>query len=342
MAAKRFLIVLLAALCCSSVFGQEKKYDNKWFGGAGGGFNFGLDKYNPSDRSNSGLGVGTAIDAWVGKRFNDWIGVAVGYHGLNTSKRFVDYGEFPLHYFHADAILMRSRYIMPYLHAGVVSLDKVSPAGGIGVKVPIPISDVVSIVPDINVTAFSGRAFSSSRNVVANVGASLGLAFNLSRSHKKKVVEQPYVAPAPQPVVVPEPEPEIVPEPVPEPEPEPVTLAKKSEEFTAKIAGVTLFDHDHSDLRAESFPVLDEIAAWLLDNPERTALIEGYTDKTGSDTYNLTLSQRRADSVRDYLAGKGVDKERLTAIGRGKGNFTEGNNEVEIRQQNRRVVITLK
>ena len=340
------LIVLLAASCCFSAYGQEQKFENKWFGGAGGGMNFGIDGTSVDSRANSHRGAGTAIDAWVGKRINDWLGFGAGYHGLSISDRYVEYGQYPFHYIHADAMLMHSRYIMPYVHAGMARIDKMSPAGGVGVKVPIPINDILSIVPDVKLTAFSGRAITGNKGLIADAGVTLGLAFNLGRPHKKKTVETPYVAPKPTPVVVPDNKPEQ-PEVVPEPEPEPApaidtVLVKKSEEFTAKIAGVTLFDFDRSNIRPEAIPVLDEIAAWLLENPERTALIEGYTDSRGSDAYNLVLSQKRAESVRDYLVGNGVAKERLTAEGHGKGHFTEGDTKAEVYQQNRRVVITLK
>ena len=335
----KLFIVLLAVLCCCSVFGQEKKYENKWFGGAGGGMNFGTDGFDRSIREISHLGAGTAIDAWVGKRLNDQFGVFVGYQGLNISKRYVEYGQHHFNYIHADAMFMASRYIMPYVHAGYVKIDKGSPAAGVGVKVPIPISNVVSIVPDFKVTAYGDRAYLGDKGVAANLSATLGIAVNLARPHKKKVVEPIYIEPEPEP----EPEPVIV-EPEPEPEPEPIEeiLVQKSEEFTAKIAGITLFDFDKFNLRPEAFPVLDEIAQWMIDNPERSALIEGYTDDRGTDAYNMVLSQRRADSVLNYLVNKGVEKERLEAVGHGKGKFTEGDTLSEVRQQNRRVVITLK
>ena len=298
----KFFVILLAALCCCTVFAQEKKYENKWFGGTGGGMNFGTDGFNRSIREISHLGAGTAIDAWVGKRFNDQFGLAVGYQGLNISNRYVEYSGHPFHYIHADGMFMGSRYIMPYIHAGLAKIDNPSIAVG------------------------------------ANLSATLGIAINLARPHKKKVVEPIYVAPEPQPA----PEPVIVPEPEPQPAPEPDTLVQISEEFTAKIAGITLFDFDKFNIRPEAFPVLDEIAQWLIDNPERSALIEGYTDDRGTDAYNMVLSQRRADSVLNYLVGKGVAKERLEAVGHGKGKFTEGDTLSEVRQQNRRVVITLK
>ena len=336
----KFVIVLLAVLCCMPAFGQEK-YENKWFGGAGGGMNFGTDGFDRSIREISHLGAGTAVDAWIGKRFNDWFGLRAGYQGLNISKRYVEYGQYPFGYIHADAMLMANRFIMPYLHAGYAKLDKGTPAGGLGVMVPIHLSKTVSIVPDIKVTAYSDKAYNSGdKGLAANVSGTVGLAVNLARPRAKKV-EPVYVAPEPEPQ--PEPQPEPKPVVVVEPEPEPVVnLAQKSEEFTERIAGITLFDFDKSVIRAEAYPILDDIATWLIENPEHSALIEGYTDYKGTDAYNLKLSQRRADAVLNYIADKGVDKARLEAIGRGKGNFTEGNTDAEQRQQNRRVVITLK
>ena len=335
----KLIVILLAVLCSMPAFGQEK-YENKWFGGAGGGMNFGTDGFDRSLREISHLGAGTAVDAWIGKRFSDWIGVRAGYQGLDISKRYVEYGQYPYNYIHADAIMMYYRHFMPYIHAGYAKLDKGTPAGGIGVMVPIHLSKVLSIVPDIKATVYSDKAYNSGdKGLAANLSASLGLAVNLARPRAKKV-EPIYVAPEPEPEPEPQPEPVIVVEP--EPEPEPVNLVEKSEEFTSRIAGITLFDFDKSVIRAEAYPILDDIATWLIENPEHSALIEGYTDYKGSDAYNLKLSQRRADAVLNYIADKGVEKARMEAIGRGKGKFTEGNTDAEQRQQNRRVVITLK
>ncbi|TFW36038.1 OmpA family protein [Massilia horti] len=66
-------------------------------------------------------------------------------------------------------------------------------------------------------------------------------------------------------------------------------------------------------------PKLDQIASMMHSNPSITELdIIGYTDKIGSDKYNMELSLRRAEAVRDYLVSKGVEPSRLMPIGRGE------------------------
>jgi len=70
-------------------------------------------------------------------------------------------------------------------------------------------------------------------------------------------------------------------------------------------------------------------------------VIEGHTDSVGSEAYNLDLSQRRADAVRDFLLQNGVKATQLTTHGYGKASPVASNNTAEGRQQNRRVELVI-
>ncbi|HRD57577.1 MAG TPA: OmpA family protein [Ferruginibacter sp.] len=102
------------------------------------------------------------------------------------------------------------------------------------------------------------------------------------------------------------------------------------------------YDYNKSKLRKESYPALDSLVALLNENP--TILIElgAHTDSKGSDEYNLKLSEARAQSVVDYLIGKGIDKSRLMAKGYGEtmpvaeNENADGGDNPEGRQENRR------
>jgi len=75
--------------------------------------------------------------------------------------------------------------------------------------------------------------------------------------------------------------------------------------------------------------------------PERTVQIEGYTDSTGSDALNQSLSERRAEAVRVALIDRGIDMRRIAARGFGKSNPVANNDTAAGRQQNRRVEVVI-
>lgn len=102
------------------------------------------------------------------------------------------------------------------------------------------------------------------------------------------------------------------------------------------------FDTDKDTLRPESTPVLTLLLEMLEDHPDlNSIIIEGHTDSTGDDGYNLDLSARRADAVRTYLVGQGIDAARIDTIGRGETEPAADNATEAGRQENRRVVIRL-
>jgi len=115
----------------------------------------------------------------------------------------------------------------------------------------------------------------------------------------------------------------------------------------AAAAGMTtttkpvLFAFDSAELTTAGQSALNPYAAELKQNTDKVE-VAGYTDSTGTEEYNLGLSQRRAESAKAYLVKKGVDANRITAKGYGKTNFVAGNDTAEGRAQNRRIEIEVQ
>lgn len=103
-----------------------------------------------------------------------------------------------------------------------------------------------------------------------------------------------------------------------------------------------LFDFDSATLTNAGREALMPHVQYMLDNPETTAKIEGYTDSMGSEAYNLNLSQRRAKATKKFFVEKGVACKRLTTKGMGETNFIANNDTKEGRAQNRRIEIEFK
>lgn len=117
--------------------------------------------------------------------------------------------------------------------------------------------------------------------------------------------------------------------------------AKPTDRGLVLMLGDTLFATGKAELKPGAKDNLNRVTAFLNEYPERTAAIEGYTDSAGSEEYNQELSQRRADSVKGYLVGQGVQTTRLSAAGRGENAPVADNASVEGRQQNRRVEVII-
>jgi outer membrane protein OmpA-like peptidoglycan-associated protein len=97
------------------------------------------------------------------------------------------------------------------------------------------------------------------------------------------------------------------------------------------------FDNDMAVLRPEASAILDQAAESLKAWGDVKVEVAGHTDSRSSDAYNMTLSQNRANAVREYLVGKGIAAERLTAKGYGESQPVADNDTEEGRFKNRRV-----
>jgi len=99
-----------------------------------------------------------------------------------------------------------------------------------------------------------------------------------------------------------------------------------------------LFDVDSHKIKGESYKTLKDIGQLLQDDPELRLSIEGHTDSDGSEEHNLTLSQNRANSVRDYLISTySIKPQRLEAEGWGESKPIDTNETAEGKANNRRV-----
>jgi outer membrane protein OmpA-like peptidoglycan-associated protein len=117
--------------------------------------------------------------------------------------------------------------------------------------------------------------------------------------------------------------------------------AKQTDRGLILTLGDVLFTTGTANLNMGAGAQLTKLAGFLNKYPDRTAQIEGYTDSVGSDEYNQSLSQRRADAVKGYLVHQGIDSQRLTATGNGEGSPVGDNTSATGRQQNRRVEVII-
>jgi outer membrane protein OmpA-like peptidoglycan-associated protein len=108
----------------------------------------------------------------------------------------------------------------------------------------------------------------------------------------------------------------------------------------ANLADV-LFATGKYDLRPNAREALAKFSGIVIAHPGLKMAVGGYTDSVGSDTFNLTLSENRANSVKAYLVNQGIDPNSITSTGYGKSNPVADNDTASGRQQNRRVEIII-
>lgn len=120
-----------------------------------------------------------------------------------------------------------------------------------------------------------------------------------------------------------------------------IMQAKPTDRGLVLTLGDTLFATGRSELKSGETANLDRLGDFLTEYPNRTASIEGFTDSMGSEDSNQALSERRADSVKRYLVGRGVQSARLSTTGRGENAPVADNDSATGRQQNRRVEVVI-
>lgn len=104
-----------------------------------------------------------------------------------------------------------------------------------------------------------------------------------------------------------------------------------------------LFDFDKSNIKPQFARELDKLGRHLQENPQDYVVLSGFTDSIGTEAYNIRLSQRRAESVRNYLHTRfGINQENMLMYWYGYANPVASNKTAAGRQQNRRVTIVLR
>lgn len=126
------------------------------------------------------------------------------------------------------------------------------------------------------------------------------------------------------------PQPEATPTPTPEAEPQ----APQPQRIV--LEGV-LFESGRATIQPQSFPRLDRVAEYMTHRPSTRIRVAGHTDNVGDPERNQTLSEERAEAVREYLISQGIDGSRIEAVGYGDQRPVASNDTDEGRQQNRRI-----
>ncbi len=121
-----------------------------------------------------------------------------------------------------------------------------------------------------------------------------------------------------------------------------VPVKQETRGMVITLPGSVLFASNKSTLLGSAQAKLSQVADALKDQEDHKITVEGYTDSRGSDETNQLLSQRRADSVRDYLVSMGVPGDKIDAHGFGSSSPVADNKSAEGRADNRRVEIVVK
>lgn len=120
-----------------------------------------------------------------------------------------------------------------------------------------------------------------------------------------------------------------------------VSVTRDGDNITLNMPGNVTFATDSSDLNPAFFDVLSSVGKVVNEFDRTIVEVAGHTDSTGSESYNQSLSERRASTVSTYLRSRGVDEQRMITVGLGEAMPVADNGQAAGRQANRRVEITM-
>ena len=232
-----------------------------------------------------------------------------------------------------------ARNNVDYSGVGIGDKTKTSLMANVGLGLQYLFSDSFGLQADVRHQWSRSDAKSSTNNfdadeTIGNTLVNLGAIFRFGAP--AAVVAEPTPEPAPIAAAV-----------APEPAPAPAPAACVPQVDTITVGAEKLFSFDKANLSDDGKAALDEAAAKIKANPEfKAVIVTGHTDRLGSDEYNQKLSERRANIVKDYLVGQGVDQSVIQAMGKGESEPVvecAGNSKTQklitCLQPNRRVTI---
>jgi len=120
-----------------------------------------------------------------------------------------------------------------------------------------------------------------------------------------------------------------------------VSVTRIGDNITLNMPGNVTFATDSSDLSPAFFDVLNSVGKVMKEYDKTVVEVAGHTDSTGGDSYNQSLSERRAGAVAQYLRSQNIGNERLITVGMGESRPVADNGSADGRQANRRVEITM-
>ena len=115
-----------------------------------------------------------------------------------------------------------------------------------------------------------------------------------------------------------------------------------AQDFVVNVGDRVFFESDSSDLTPTATATLDRQAQWLGRYPRYTFVVEGHADERGTREYNFSLGARRAQTVRDYMASRGIGGSRMRTVSYGKERPVAVCNDISCWSQNRRAVTVLE
>ena len=113
------------------------------------------------------------------------------------------------------------------------------------------------------------------------------------------------------------------------------------QDFVVNVGDRVFFESDQTDLTPQAIATLEKQVQWLQTYPRYTFTIEGHADERGTREYNIALGARRAQSVRTFMASRGIDPSRMRTISYGKERPVAVCNDISCWSQNRRAVTVL-